>query len=74
MSGLKIDCVHDLRHQAGDAPLYVGRRDGEGYAHAPQGTWLGICVDWPAVETASFLTYELTTVTCSGKISEGETR
>jgi len=55
-------------------PQYVGRRDGEGYAHAPQGTWLGIRVDWPAVEAASFFIYELTAVTCSGKISEGETR
>ncbi len=39
--------------------LDVIRTDGEGYVHAPQGHGLGIRVDWPAVEAASFLKYEL---------------
>jgi L-alanine-DL-glutamate epimerase-like enolase superfamily enzyme len=40
--------------------LEVIRTDHEGYVHAPTGNGLGINVDWPAVEAASVLTYELT--------------
>jgi L-alanine-DL-glutamate epimerase-like enolase superfamily enzyme len=39
--------------------LDVIRTDSEGCVHAPKGDGLGIRVDWPAVEAASFLTYEL---------------
>jgi L-alanine-DL-glutamate epimerase-like enolase superfamily enzyme len=40
--------------------LEVIRTDREGYVHAPPGSGLGIKVDWPAIEAASVLTYELT--------------
>jgi L-alanine-DL-glutamate epimerase-like enolase superfamily enzyme len=46
--------------------LDVIRTDGEGYVHAPQGNGLGIGVEWPAIEGASFLTYEVTATASSG--------
>lgn len=39
--------------------LDVIRTDSEGYVHAPNGNGLGIRIDWPAIEAASVLTYEL---------------
>jgi L-alanine-DL-glutamate epimerase-like enolase superfamily enzyme len=37
----------------------VIRTDGEGYVHAPAGPGLGVRVDWPAVEAASLLRFEV---------------
>lgn len=39
--------------------LDVIRTDGEGYVHAPPGPGLGVRVDWPAVELASLLHFEI---------------
>jgi L-alanine-DL-glutamate epimerase-like enolase superfamily enzyme len=37
----------------------VIRTDAEGYVHAPPGPGLGVRVDWPAVESASLLRFEI---------------
>jgi L-alanine-DL-glutamate epimerase-like enolase superfamily enzyme len=37
----------------------VVRTDAEGYVHAPPGTGLGVGIDWPAIEKASLLRYEV---------------
>jgi L-alanine-DL-glutamate epimerase-like enolase superfamily enzyme len=37
----------------------VIRTDSQGYVHAPPGDGLGIRIDWPAVEKASLVSYEL---------------
>lgn len=37
----------------------VIRTDAEGYVHAPPGPGLGVRIDWPAVEAASLLRFEL---------------
>jgi L-alanine-DL-glutamate epimerase-like enolase superfamily enzyme len=36
------------------------RTDSAGLVHAPQGSGLGIRVDWEAVEAATILHYEIT--------------
>jgi L-alanine-DL-glutamate epimerase-like enolase superfamily enzyme len=35
------------------------RTDSQGYVHAPAGSGLGIEVDWDAIKTSSFLSYEI---------------
>jgi L-alanine-DL-glutamate epimerase-like enolase superfamily enzyme len=41
--------------------LDVIRTDEEGYVHAPPGDGLGIRADWSAIESASLISYELST-------------
>ena len=53
--------------------LDVIRTDAEGYVHAPPGDGLGIRLDWPEIESASLISYELSTsadaVAISGKMA-----
>lgn len=37
----------------------VIRTDREGFVHAPRGDGLGIELDWPIIEAASLLTFEV---------------